>query len=65
MRFSFRNQSRWKHGTLQPRAGPSLDLQPVSGLDLQPVFRHFTQQRPAPKALQHTTLGVEKLVTFF
>ena len=54
MQFSFRNQSSWKHGTLQLRACSGLDLQPVSGLDLQPVFRHFTQQRLPVKALQHT-----------
>ena len=39
---------------LQLRAGPGLDLQPVSGLDFQPVFRHFTQKKLLVKALQHT-----------
>ena len=54
MQFGFSNQARWRHGTLQLRAGSSLDSQPVSDLDLQPVFRHFAQQRPAVKALQRT-----------
>ena len=54
MQFGFSNQARWRHGTLQLRAGSGLDLQPVSGLDRQPVFRHLTQQRLPVKALQNS-----------